>query len=444
MSGPTDLPRRAVARSARLAALPLGFAGRTAVGFGKRLGGANADEVQAEIQMRTAEQVFRVLGQLKGGAMKFGQALSIFEAAFPEELAKPYRQTLTKLQDAAPPMNVSLVHDRLEESFGPSWRSKFRSFDDTPAAAASIGQVHRAVWTDGRRVAVKVQYPNAGPAIMSDLDQLGRMSKLLQPMAPGMDVKPLLAEVRSRLLEELDYTHEAASQREFFAVYDGHPQIAVPDVVDFTATVLITEWLEGTPMSRYITSGTQTERDEVGLQYLEFLFSGPEQAHMLHADPHPGNYRRLPDGRLGVLDFGAVAHLPDGLPAVMGRLMKMSLEGDADGVLRGLVSEGFIKGDVGLDARPVLEYLEPFVEPARHERFQFNRDWMRSQANRVGDPRNGSWDIGLKINLPPDYMLVHRVWLGGIGVLCQLGAEVPVKMLLERWLRGFNEETATV
>ena len=151
----TDIPRRAVSRTARLASLPLGFAGRAALGLGKRVGGIASDVVSAEIQERTAEHLFSVLGQLKGGAMKFGQALSVFEAALPEDLAGPYRQALTKLQEAAPPLPAATVHKVLATELGPDWRSKFLDFEDVPAAAASIGQVHRAVWKTGARPAAR-------------------------------------------------------------------------------------------------------------------------------------------------------------------------------------------------------------------------------------------------------------------------------------------------
>ncbi|HEY0508562.1 MAG TPA: AarF/UbiB family protein, partial [Blastococcus sp.] len=151
-----DLPRKAAARTARLAALPLGFAGRSAMGLGRRLGGAPAELVMGEIQQRTAEQLFRTLGELKGGAMKFGQALSIFEAALPEELAGPYREHLTRLQDSAPPMPTMTVREILGRELGPDWKDQLTWFDAEPAAAASIGQVHRGTWSDGREVAVKV------------------------------------------------------------------------------------------------------------------------------------------------------------------------------------------------------------------------------------------------------------------------------------------------
>src|SRR3954468_17173689 len=197
----SDIPRRAVTRGAKLATLPLGFAGRATLGLGKRLGGRPAELIATEIQQRTAEQIFRVLGELKGGAMKFGQALSIFEAALPEDLAAPYRVALTKLQEAAPALPVSAVHRVLAEQLGENWREHFQSFDDRPAAAASIGQVHRAVWSDGRDVAVKVQYPGAGEALTADLDQLSRIARMFGSLTPGMDVKPLIAELRERVVE---------------------------------------------------------------------------------------------------------------------------------------------------------------------------------------------------------------------------------------------------
>src|SRR4051795_11477224 len=235
----TDIPRRAVSRSAKLAALPLGFAGRAALGFGKRVTGMASEVISAEVQQRTAEHLFSVLGQLKGGAMKFGQALSVFEAALPEDLAGPYRAALTKLQDAAPPMPPMTVHRVLASGLGPDWRSLFASFDDKPAAAASIGQVHRAVWADGRDVAVKLQYPGAGPALLSDLNQLARLARLFAIVNPGLDVKPLIAELKARVAEELDYSLEAKSQAAFAAAYDGDADILVPGVVHDSAGVLV-------------------------------------------------------------------------------------------------------------------------------------------------------------------------------------------------------------
>ena len=172
-----ELPRNAARRTARLAALPLGYAGRSALGLGKRLGGRSAESVMTEVQQRTAEQLFKTLGELKGGAMKFGQALSVLEAALPDELAGPYREQLTKLQDSAPPMPTATVRQILARDLGADWKDKLVWLDGGPTASASIGQVHRGRWADGREVAVKVQYPGAGDALRADLRALSRDRK---------------------------------------------------------------------------------------------------------------------------------------------------------------------------------------------------------------------------------------------------------------------------
>jgi predicted unusual protein kinase regulating ubiquinone biosynthesis (AarF/ABC1/UbiB family) len=434
----SDIPQRGVARSAQLAKLPLGVAGRATVGLGKRLAGRNSQDVQADLAARTAEQLFAVLGQLKGGAMKFGQALSVFEAALPEESAAPYREALTRLQDAAPPMPASTMHRVLDEQFGRSWRTRFASFDDNPAAAASIGQVHRAVWADGRDVAVKIQYPGAGPALMADFNQLSRFARLFGRISPGLDVKPLLAELRARVSEELDYTLEATSQRQFAEAYEGDPEIAVPRVVGSAPKVIVSEWLDGTPLSSIIASGSQTERDDAGRLLALLHFSAPQRAHLLHADPHPGNFRMLADGRLGVLDFGAVAQLPNGTPEPLGRITRLVLNDDVDAVMAAMQAENFIRPGIQIDATKVMDYLRPILEPLAKDTFSFTRDWMREQAARIGDPRNEAARVGRQLNLPPEYLLLHRVTLGSIAVLCQLGATAPYRQIAEQWQPGFK------
>ena len=437
----TEIPRHALSRSVKLASLPLGHAGRVAVGLGKRVGGATAEEVAVQMQARAADQLFSVLGQLKGGAMKFGQALSVLEAAMPEEMAAPYRATLTKLQDAAPPMPASTVHAILSLELGPRWRTaKFLDFDDNPAASASIGQVHRATWRDGRPVAVKIQYPGAGPALLSDLAQLSRVARLAGTWIPGIDVKPVMEELRGRMEEELDYAVESHHQRIFARAFHGDPDVQVPDVLAASEQVIVSEWVEGTPLSRIIAEGSPDERNEAASLYLEFLLRGPNRARLLHADPHPGNFRITPDGRLGVLDFGAVNRLPDGLPVAMGELLTLALTGDAEGLERGLRAEGFIRPGVSIDAQRLLDYLLPFLEPLLSEEFTFDRPWLRGVAARIQDPRRPDFLVATKLNLPPDYLLIHRVWLGGISVLSQIGGTVPMRDLLCAHLPGIDED----
>jgi predicted unusual protein kinase regulating ubiquinone biosynthesis (AarF/ABC1/UbiB family) len=435
----SELPRRAVSRTARLASLPLGFAGRTALGFGKRVGGKPAEAVAAELQARTAEQLFKVLGELKGGAMKFGQAMSVMEAALPEELAGPYRATLTKLQESAPALPTATVHAVLAQELGPRWRtSKFQSFQDTPSAAASIGQVHKAVWRDGREVAVKIQYPGAGQALLSDLNQLARVARIAGSWIPGMDIKPITDELRSRMTEELDYNLEATSQRRFAKVFRDDPHFAVPDVLSHSEHVIVSEWMDGTPLSQIVASGTPAQRNAASERYMEFLLVGPARAGLLHADPHPGNFRLLEDGRLGVIDYGAVNRLPTGLPPAMGSLVAAALCGEAAELEQGLRTEGFIKPSLTVDAEALLEYLQPFLEPLNHETFTFSRPWLRSVAAHVNDVRRPEFLVGMKLNLPPSYLLIHRVWLGGIGVLCQLGGTVPARDIVVDHLPGMQ------
>lgn len=467
----SDLPRRTVARTAKLAALPLGYAGRSALGLGKRIGGRPAEAVTAEIQQRTAEQVFKTLGQLKGGAMKFGQMLSVLEAALPEEQVAAYRDELTRLQDSAPPMPTQTVRDVLARELGDDWGDRLVWLDGGPTAAASIGQVHRGRWRDPatgeeRDVAVKVQYPGAGDALRSDLRQLGRLARTIAPLLPGIDVKPLVTELQERAEEELDYELEAQAQRAYAAAYPltGGDLIAVPDVVAVGPTVLVTEWLESPhSLARVIAEGTPEERDHYGALLGRFLFDGAARTGLLHADPHPGNFRVLPaadggPGRLGVLDFGAAARLPDGgLPVAMGRLIRTAADAAAaaeasdpgsarvagEALLEGLRSEGFVKDRVKVEPDLLLSFLAPFVEPLAAERFRFTRSWMRGQHERLNDTRNPTYTVPFKLNLPPSYLLIHRTWLGGLGVLCQLDAEVPFRSILTELLPGFADDPGT-
>jgi predicted unusual protein kinase regulating ubiquinone biosynthesis (AarF/ABC1/UbiB family) len=368
----------------------------------------------------------------------------VLEAALPEEVAGPYRDQLTRLQDAAPPMPTQTVRDQLERALGRDWQQQLVWLDGGPTAAASIGQVHQGRWHDGREVAVKVQYPGAGDALKSDLRQLARLARTIAPLVPGVDLKPLIEEMQARAVDELDYELEAEAQRAFAAAFAGDPDIVVPDVVAVGGAVIVTEWLESpASLASIIRGGTQEERDHYGERLVRFLFAGPGRTGMLHADPHPGNFRVLPNddgtpGRLGILDYGAVARLESqGLPEAMGRLIRIASDNDRDGLEQGLRDEGFIKDRTRIDPDLLLDYLSPFVEPTQVERFRFSRTWMRSQFNRINNPREPTYTVATKLNLPPSYLLIHRTWLGGIGVLSQLEAEAPFRAILTEHLPGF-------
>jgi predicted unusual protein kinase regulating ubiquinone biosynthesis (AarF/ABC1/UbiB family) len=353
-------------------------------------------------------------------------------------------------------MPTQTVRDTLAADLGEDWRDRMVWLDGAPSAAASIGQVHRARWQDSpdeepREVAVKVQYPDAGEALRSDLRQLARVARTMGPLVPGLDLKPLVEELQARALEELDYDLEAQAQRAFAEAFRDDPDIVVPDVVAVGPRTLVTEWLDSpASLAQVIAGGTPTERDHYGGLLTRFLFAGPDRTGMLHADPHPGNFRILPrepgdldapgtgPGRMGVLDYGAVARLPGGrLPEAMGRLIRMAVEGDSEGVEAGLRAEGFVKERIRVDAAELFDYLRPFVVPAQHDTFRFSREWMRGEFERINDPHSPGYTVALKLNLPPSYLLIHRTWLAGVGVLSQLEAEVPVRAVLTEHLPGF-------
>ena len=211
--------------------------------------------------------------------------------------------------------------------------------------------------------------------------------------------------------------------------------------------MLVSEWMESPySLAHVIREGSQAERDHYGELLARFLFVGPARTGMLHADPHPGNFRPIPNsdgspGRLGVLDFGAVARLPGGaLPEAMGRLIRTAADSDQETLVQGLRDEGFIRPNVKVDPQLVLDYLSPFIEPTRTDTFRFTREWMREQFERINNPRDPSFAMATKLNLPTSYLLIHRTWLGGIGLLSQLGAEAPFREILTEHLPGFADE----
>ena len=435
----SDIPRKRGARTRRLASIPLGIAGRAAVGYGRKLAGGDKGEINAQLSQKAADQLFTVLGELKGGAMKFGQALSVMEAAIPDEYGEPYREALTKLQAEAPPMPTRTVHRVLDQQLGTKWRERFASFDDTPTASASIGQVHRAVWSDGRDVAVKVQYPGADEALRADLKTLARFATMMASIAPGTDVKPVLAELNERMEEELDYRIEANNQRRFAKEFADDPDFAIPHVVASAPKVVVTEWMTATPLRKIIASGTQEQRNEAGRLFALFAFSSPARAGLLHCDPHPGNFMLLDDGRLGVIDFGACAPLPDGLPWELGRMVRLASEENFDELIDLLEKHKFVLAGRTVTPSEIDEYLRPFTDPIKTDTFHFTRSWLQKVAGTAADINSTQFKTARSLNLPPQYLMIFRVLLGGIGIAAQLNAEAAYLRILAEWLPGFND-----
>jgi predicted unusual protein kinase regulating ubiquinone biosynthesis (AarF/ABC1/UbiB family) len=433
-----------LARATKLLGLPLAFGGRVAAGWGSRLVGGDPEAVAADVAARNAEHLFAVLGQLKGGAMKVGQALSVFDAMLPEEIAEPYHQAMSRLQASAPPMPARTVHRVLAEQLGRGWRGRFRDVDDVPAAAASLGQVHRAVWHDGRAVAVKVQYPGADLALDADLRTLERFARLFVLVVPGSDARAVIHELRDRMLDELDYRAEADRQRAFATAFAGSDRLVVPRVVAAAPKVLVSEWVDGVTLGASTDRPAadpddQARRDRHAHTVVETLLSSPVRVGLLHADPHPGNFLTLADGRLAMVDYGSVAALPEGIPPVLVRILRHVADAEPAPMMRLLRAEGFVSGDVAPD--DVLAYLGGVGDPLRVERFHFDRAWTRGRGAQVVRDR-AYWRTGRALALPPRHLMVVRVLSGWMNVLAQLDCTVPVRALAERWLPGFAEPSA--
>ena len=377
--------------------------------------------------------MFAVLGELKGGAMKVGQALSVFEAGMPDKYAEPFREALTKLQSEAPPLPADEVEKVLDAQLGLKWRERFAKFDGQAAAAASIGQVHRAVWSDGREVAVKIQYPGADEALRSDLKQLRRLAPLLRPLNPGTDVKGVIDELYESTVSELDYRLEADTQRVFAAEFAGDPLIRVPSVLASAPKVLVTEWANGRALSKIAAEGSPEERNRTAELLSEFQFSSPSRVGMMHGDPHPGNFLLGDDSRMVVLDFGASIPLPNGFPSVLTSMMRLALENRGDDLVALMIRAGYM-GRGGMDSADAMAFLGPFIEPMREPSFQFDRAWMQGILAVYGDFSGREFRTARSFTLPREYVLIHRVLSASVGMLCQLQATAPYQQIVRRWM----------
>jgi predicted unusual protein kinase regulating ubiquinone biosynthesis (AarF/ABC1/UbiB family) len=463
------LPTGALRRTGRLAMLPLRHAGRTAAAA-SRLSRAAGDQVAA----RTAEQLFATLGELKGGAAKLGQAMSVFEAAMPEEIAAPYRSALRRLTDAAPAMPAEVarrvVAADLAAAYGPSWQERLVAFDDIPAAAASIGQVHRGRWRDDGGqivdVAVKVQYPGVGKALRSDLRQARLLARVMARLTK-LNVSGLADELAGRIVEELDYVREGRVQTQVAAAFTrripealavaraagvheppGRTSVTVPAVYAATPRVLVTGWLEGVSLSVLLDG--RTDQLPAGWRELDSGDAADLAARLLghaiyapaactgwmHADLHPGNFLLLPGGRLGMLDFGAVAATPGGIPVPFGQLAAAVLAGDGPAAISLARQVGALGRDSQVDPRLILELLHPIVATAAADSFTYSRPWLRGLMAHLTEPR---FARALRnLTPPPEYALVWRATLSAAGLFAQLGATVPTRGFHLAYSSGFR------
>jgi predicted unusual protein kinase regulating ubiquinone biosynthesis (AarF/ABC1/UbiB family) len=271
---------------------------------------------------------------------------------------------------------------------------------------------------------------------------LARFGRVFALIAPAIDVEGIIEELQHRVVEELDYHREAANQNAFADAFADDPEFVVPRAVAATDHALVTTWLESTgSLADIIARGTQEERNHFGNLFVRFLVSGPARTGLLHADPHPGNFRILTSGQIGVVDFGAVDRLPNGLPAELGHLVRLAVDHKHDELEHQLRDLGFLNPNSNLTTEAIARYVRPFTEPAQTEEFTFNRSWLRDQVARVSAPTADGMGTSLRINLPREYVLLHRVAAGVVGVLCQLGATVRVHAVLSDSVPGYADES---
>jgi predicted unusual protein kinase regulating ubiquinone biosynthesis (AarF/ABC1/UbiB family) len=265
-------------------------------------------------------------------------------------------------------------------------------------------------------------------------------------VVPGLDAQDLIREVRERLLEELDYRLEAGHQRRFAEVFALDPDVRVPAVLASAPKVMVSEWLSGPPLAGLLNrpvedAADRAERDRLAVALVTLLFSSPARVGRLHADPHPGNFLLQPDGRIGMIDFGAVALLPDGIPPALGRILRLAADRRADALMDLLREQRFVVGEV--TPEDVLRWLGGLADPLRSPSFHFTRDWIGTQGDRVANITNDAfWKTGRALNLPAEHMLIARVTGGWLNILAQLDCTVPARGLAAEWVPGFGQDAS--
>lgn len=396
---------------------------------------AKRAQLEEQYVIRSAEDVAAVLGNMKGAIMKAGQMFSFIADGLPEQA----RAALATLQSDVAPMAPSLAEGVIEEEFGRLPHELFLDWEPEPVAAASIGQVHRAVLKDGRKVAVKVQYPGVDKAIASDLDNAQLLYGLFSQFAlPSLDVKSLVDEVRERMAEEVDYRIEAASQMEFASHYEGHPFIRIPTVVpEFSGRrVLTSEWVEGMRWQDFLDTATDEAKQKAGEVIARFAHGSVYYHRMFNGDPHPGNYRFHADGSITFLDFGLVKRWTVEELRELMPVLDAVLAQDADGLVARMVELDTLPKDHGLDPKVVLEYASTPYIPFIEDEFTYTRPWMKSALEKVLDMDHNFRDLLDQLDLPASYVILDRLVWGAGSLLSHLQAHNKWGAMLDEYRRG--------
>jgi predicted unusual protein kinase regulating ubiquinone biosynthesis (AarF/ABC1/UbiB family) len=390
--------------------------------------GERRQALRNDLALQTAEDVTATLGTMKGVLMKIGQMVSYVDEGL---IAPPARRTLSRLQDSVPPMSQDLAAGVVKEEFGGPPEQVFAEWDPEPIAAASIGQVHRAITHDGRAAAVKLQYPGIAETISADLRNVGLLRALLRVAAPNQDVTALIEELRDRISEELDYRREAENQRVFAAFYDGHPTIHVPKVIDelSTARVVTSDLAIGHRFAELLT-WPQREKDLAAETIYRFVFRSLYHAHAFNGDPHPGNYLFHRGGRVTFLDYGLVKYFtPDELAPLEHMVRYLCVENDPEAFRQAMVDAGFLLPDTPLPTGQIVEHMAVFYDTVRARgRHTMTGEYASAVARRFFDFRS---PLAAYARIPRSYVILQRINLGLFAVLGEMSATADWRAIAE-------------
>ncbi len=389
--------------------------------------GEHRERLRNDLALRTAQDVTDTLGTMKGVLMKLGQMASYVD----DGLSPAARRTLSRLQDSVPPMSPELAAQVVTEELGLPPERAFATWDPQPIAAASIGQVHRAISNDGRAVAVKVQYPGIAETIEADLGNVALLRRMLRIVAPQQDVAALLAELRERITEELDYRKEARNQQLFADYYRGHPTITVPEIVPELSTrrVVTSELADGARFAELAT-WSQAERDLAAETIYRFVFRSLYEAHAFNGDPHPGNYLFGGGGRVTFLDFGLVKHFSSGeLRPLVSMVRHLCVERDPEAFRRAMEQAGFLTPGAPLPTDQVVEHMAVFYDTVRERGPRtMTGEYASAVTRRFFDFRS---PLAAYAAIPRSYVILQRINLGLFALLGELSATADWRGIAE-------------
>lgn len=440
------IPTSRVARTAKVTGLAAGQAARQLGTHTTNLarGEEGRQKALERRHVEAAQQIVSALGTMKGAAMKLGQVMSFLDVGLvPEEYREEFQRKLGELRDAAPKVRFSDMRKVIDEELDAPFDEVFAEFEETPIAAASIGQVYRARLHDGREVAVKVQYPGVAQAVRADMQNLGMILRLMKRVAPGLDVKATAEEVRSRIGDELDYELEAQNQRAMARIFRGHPFIVVPEVVTSLTRekVLVTEFVSGLGFDA-VKRRDQATRDRVGEIVFRFYFGCMYRHYQFSGDPHPGNFLLLDDGKVAFLDFGLYKVMSKELIEIELACQRAGHDGDGDELKRIWTETGFLQHPERFRSDKLLaQFRDATWWYVLDEEIALEPEIATQVMIDMSDPRSAHFGQMRHETLPADHLFGRRVEMLTLAVLSQLRTRANFHRIAREWIYGEDPVT---